>query len=254
MRGISGQKRWWHKLIIFPLLAVTLASCEFLGSMEERAEEVNKNTANYAASAILVNVIRASLAEPLNFVSITAVTGHQTASAGVGLPTIVLGPHVHTSPHFFAVGPNSISASESNDFNVNIINDPQSFAALLRPVDPATIGFFIDQGYEQARVFFLFVSRIQIADAKTGKIKLDLNQDPLRYIKGGFTLNESYASANYATLVKYLNEGISAKVEERFVPQGSGAVSRSCVLTPSGMIPILPNSTRLSCPIAAPWN
>jgi hypothetical protein len=120
----------------------------------------------YASSAILYNVVRASKAEPLNFVSLAAVTGHQTATAGIGLPTIIVGPGRTATQNLFLFGPNSIGGSEASDFNVGVIDDPASYAALLRPTDPATLGFLLSQSYDPAMLFFLFVSSIEIDNGR----------------------------------------------------------------------------------------
>ena len=62
----------------------TLPGCTTFGTLQQRAEQVNVISANYAASAILYNILRATYAEPLQFVSLTAVTGHGTATASLG--------------------------------------------------------------------------------------------------------------------------------------------------------------------------
>ncbi|MBV9202388.1 MAG: hypothetical protein JO320_15040 [Alphaproteobacteria bacterium] len=120
-----------------------MSACSLLGSIEERAAAVNLAAAAYSSSAILYNVLRASEAEPLNFVSFTGVTGHEGSNAGIGLPTLIIGPGRSPAEHLFLFGPNTVSASASNDFQVSVVDDPDSQAALLRPVDPATLGFLI---------------------------------------------------------------------------------------------------------------
>src|SRR5271163_1027557 len=115
-----------------------MPSCTTLGTLEQRAEQLNLISAIYAASAILYNILRATHAEPLQFVSLTAVTGHGTATANLGLPSVVIGPLVNK---LYTFGSNSLSGSVSDDFNVSVVDDPASFAALSRPVDPATMGY-----------------------------------------------------------------------------------------------------------------
>jgi hypothetical protein len=214
-------------LAISTLMAVAgLCGCETIGSIDERAQAVNQITADYAASAVLYNILRAKNAEPLNFVSITGVTGHNTLSASLGLPTLILGPGQTPTQKLFIFGPNVVGGSDSNDFNVNVINDPQSFAALLRPVDPATMGFFIAQGYEQARIFFLFVSRIQIVDPTT-KALIDFSHEPLGESPVGYVFDKEYKKF-YDQMTEYLDQGLSVKVDPTFVPQG-GKTGRAVI-------------------------
>src|ERR1700734_847022 len=88
----KARNRPLRRLIELVAATFYLGACATLGSIEQRTEEVNKLSGNYIPTAILLNVARASQAEPINFASITAVTGHDTLSVNIGLPTIILGP------------------------------------------------------------------------------------------------------------------------------------------------------------------
>jgi hypothetical protein len=137
-------------------------------------------------------------------------------------------------------GPNVVGGTNSNDFNISVIDDPQSYAALLKPVDPATIGFFIDEGYEQARVFLLFLSRIQVYDSH-GKniikiydfehkrlIDADLSNDPLTFYKGELVFDHDYLNF-YKVVKEYLDQGLSVKVDPTYVPQiGKSGTAMFC--------------------------
>jgi hypothetical protein len=179
------------KYLMGPLLATTAAlwGCDTIGSISDRAQAFNKVSADYAAATILYNILRASKAEPLNFVALTGVTGHNTLTANLGLPSFVLGPDKSQAERVFVFGPNVVGATNSNDFNVNIVDDPKSYAALLAPVDPAAMGFLINSGYDPMRVLFLFISRIQIFK---NKVKTeDFNQDIL-VSHNNYIFNEAY--------------------------------------------------------------
>jgi hypothetical protein len=201
-------------------MLLMLSACNAVGTIESRAESLNKMTADYAASSILYNIVRASNAEPLQFVTITGVTGHETFNASIGLPTIVVGPGRTAAQNLFLFGPNSIGGSESNDFNVNVVDDPQSYAALLRPVDPATLGFMIGQGYDQ-EVFELFVSRIDVYDPTGKQLLHTYTFEPIGPLLGDqqqFSLNPEFISAQLQ-LSEYLDWGLSAEADPTFVPQ-----------------------------------
>jgi hypothetical protein len=207
-----------------------------VGSIEERAETVNLAAATYVSSAILYNVLRASEAEPLNFVSFTGVTGHETSSAAIGLPTIIIGPGRTPEQHLFLFGPNTVSASSSNDFNISVVDDPASQAALLTPVDPATMGFFINQGYNPDHVFFLFISKIVDLD-KSGKVIRAYENEPYGYIQpedhcrtvNDFGFNCNWNPDFYSRLKILLKYRLSVEVDPRFVPaQGASGNARFC--------------------------
>jgi hypothetical protein len=216
--------------------AIFLSACSMVGSIEERAETVNLAAATYVSSAILYNVLRASEAEPLNFVSFTGVTGHEGSSAGIGLPTIIVGPGRTLEQHLFLFGPNTVSASASNDFNISVVDDPASQAALLTPVDPATMGFFINQGYNPDHVFFLFMSKIIDVD-KSGKVIGAYNNEPYGYMQpddhcrtvNDFGFNCHWNSDFYDKLRLLLKYRFSVEVDPRFVPAQAGSgIARFC--------------------------
>lgn len=228
---IFGSVRRLARLAGF-LSSLLMSSCNTVGSVESRAENINKMMATYASSAILYNVLRAANAEPLQFVSLATLTGHDTASASIGLPTIVIGAGQTPAQRLFLFGPNSISGSESNDFTNSAIDDPQSYAALLRPVDPATIGFFIAQGYTQGMVLFLFISRIRVYDAGNHLLH-DYYEEPVPSLglidsctntpakpsQSFNILNPCYKERFFLPLDTYINEGLTVKVDPTYVPQ-----------------------------------
>src|SRR5690348_3067412 len=136
---ISFGARRFYELkrasVIMCLVSLSLLGCTSFDPLDNRAENFNLSATDYSNNAILLNVIRASLLEPLTFVTITSVDGTGSASGNLGLPTISFGPHLSTSPRAFSFGPNSATRSNSNTFHVSVVNDPASFTALLAPVN-----------------------------------------------------------------------------------------------------------------------
>jgi hypothetical protein len=211
-------------------LCLLFASCGTLGSVENRAEVINKLTATYAASAVFFNILRSRNAEPLNFISLTGVTGHDTASLSIGLPTIIIGPGRTSADHLFRFGPNMIGASESDDFNVNRVDDPASYAALSRPADPATIGYFINQFFiNRDQIFFLFLSKIQIVD-KVGKIIREYYNEPWVFDldSNRFVLFDGFENGFLKVMKYYLDAGLTASVDQTYVPGGKSTKAMFC--------------------------
>jgi hypothetical protein len=60
---------------------------------------------------------------------------------------------------------NSASATVSDSMQIQPLDDPGSWQAMLTPVDAATIGFFIKQGYSPELLFLLFIDHLR---QKTG--------------------------------------------------------------------------------------
>jgi hypothetical protein len=154
-------------------VAGLFGSCAEIDNIESRTETINRGVADYYNESILLNILRASKSEPLAFVSVSSVTGHNTVTGNIGFPTITVGPHTPViSPaqvpaRNYSFGPNTASRSVANDWTASVVDDAASYAGLLAPVNPAIIGFFLNQGYSRELLFFLFVDRIKIADIRS---------------------------------------------------------------------------------------
>lgn len=198
-----------------------LSACTTFAPTENRVGEINKNASDYTAQATLLNLARAKLDEPLTFVSITGLDGTNSISGTAGFGGFALGPHLHTAPRSFLLGPDSLTRSGSNTFHVSVVDDPASFVALLSPVTPATIGFFNNQGYPRELLFFLFVDRVReiVPGAGTAPAKVtDYVNDP----------TEALASADHphpfgefqGLLGSLLDAGLSAQLDVTALPTG----------------------------------
>lgn len=204
-------------------IATVLSGCATVGTVQSRSEEINLVTSSYSNASELLNVLRAQEAEPINFVSLTAATGHITASAGIGLPTIYLGPE---GQRVYQFGPNTLSGSEGTDFNVSVLDDPQSIAALSKPVDPATIGFLINQFYSRDLVLFLTISRITVQEPGSELVRNHYNElYDINGPEGGFAPDLSNFRDFYDQLTAYINQGLTVAVDQSFVPQATSSQS-----------------------------
>lgn len=203
---------------VLPLLcSVWLNGCETIGTLDGRAQSVNTITAKYAAEAVLYNIVRAKEGEPLNFVNIGALSGHNGFTGSVGLPTIYEGPGRTAAQRVFTFGPNTIGASESSDYTLGVVSDPQSYAALMRPVDTATIGFLLNMYYNTDTVLFLFISKIQVLEDNQTTV---YENEPYYYNieTGRFGFNPKFEKGFYAWMSWYAGEPLSVAVDPTFVP------------------------------------
>ncbi|PQV51799.1 hypothetical protein [Paraburkholderia sp. BL21I4N1] len=149
-----------NKYSVF-LTIISCSACTAFSPYNQTGEEVNRNATQYSNNALLLNVARSELSEPLTFITITGLDGTESATGTLGIPSIIFGPHAATSPKNYVVGPNSTSRTNSNTFHVSVVDDPQSFEALLTPLNPGLVALFIDQDYSRELMFFLTVSRVR---------------------------------------------------------------------------------------------
>ena len=86
------------------------------------------------------------------------------------------------------------------------------------------MGFPINSGYEQARVLFLFVSRIQVFrnDLKVD----DVNGELLSEANHKYVFDKIHYPLFYNKLITYIDQGLSVKVNPTFVP-GNGNASHA---------------------------
>jgi len=157
------------KAVVIAATILSLQGCTTFDPLDQRGETINRNATDYTNNAELMNVVRASLSEPLTFLTITSVSGTASAQFGLGLPSMALGPH-GTSPRDYVFGPNSATRNNSNTFNASIVDDPASYTALLAPINPALIAFFEHQGYTREELFFLFVDEIRQVTLENGSV------------------------------------------------------------------------------------
>ena len=80
-------------LAMLLIASLAIAGCaDEVGSIDDRAQTINQETADYGAAAVLLNILRSGSAEPLNFVALTGNTGHESLTSSLGLPTFFIGP------------------------------------------------------------------------------------------------------------------------------------------------------------------
>jgi hypothetical protein len=214
------------------LLCTMLAqACTSFDPLDQRGETVNRNANDYANDATLLNVVRAKLSEPLAFVTITGLAGTQSATGSLGFTGFTFGPHVHTSPRAFTLGPNSVGRTNSNTVNISVIDDPASFAALLAPMNPAMLAFFINQDYPRDLLFFLFVDEIREmeVDSKGRETGIVLHA----YVNKPIGRNpppDSTFGPFITTMANLLSQGLTARIDITDIPTGKSITpSQLCI-------------------------
>jgi hypothetical protein len=134
-----------------------------------RALIVNMNLTEYSNDAIFLDIIRSGYREPLTFMSLSQIQGHDTLTGSLGFPTINVGPGQTVAQKLHTFGPNTIGGSMSNDFTMNNIDDQATYAALYSPVAPNSISLLITQGYPRELLFKLLIDHIRVYVPVGGK-------------------------------------------------------------------------------------
>lgn len=142
---------------------------------------------------VLTNIIRASHAEPMSFLQLGKVSGSNTSTATVGLPSLLFGPlstvaataNLQKDVIFGASGGggsgyvgNSASTSGSVNFDVSPSETKDFYHGLLTEVDPRTLEFFVQQGISRELLFYLFTEKL--VEERNG-IVTEIRNDPLNH-------------------------------------------------------------------------
>ena len=136
-------------------VAFVVAGCSAVdGTLSPRAYDINQGTQNARESGILLNIVRASRSEPLNFVALSRYTG--TGSLGVneglgkndllrfGSPSSIATKGVFTS---------SISANAGNAFDVGTLENRDFYGGFLSPLDLEGLNLLLNAGLGREVVF-----------------------------------------------------------------------------------------------------
>lgn len=159
-------ERAWSRFSCTILCVASLAGCSFTDSVDSRYETINRSTDAARNQAILINIIRASHAEPLNFVAFSKVSGTTSTGLGVGLPSFVVGPDRLQNQKQFTFGNSTLNStvSANSSFDIAVLDTKDFYGALLAPVDDLTLNFFQRQGYPRELLFWLFADSIRVTE------------------------------------------------------------------------------------------
>jgi len=186
------------KVATAAVLALFVASCAYNDHFDNRVDRFDIASEQARDQMILTNIVRASKAEPLAFLQIGKVTGVNSSSNQMGLPSVILGPNVPakiagtTATSFvssldkqfvFGANPgasgfaaNSLTTSGSTTFDVNPSETKDFYRGLLLTVEPETLAFFSEQGVAPELLFYLFTEKV--VEEKAGHVSQYVN-DPL---------------------------------------------------------------------------
>lgn len=134
---------------VFSSVALFLSGCTDIDAVNSRTDTMNEGVATYYSEAILLNVIRASRSEPLSFVSLTTLQGHNTINGSVGLLDNLRSSHACCAAcvvpaRNYTFAPNTLSRSAGTDFNASVVDDGPSYQdysllSVQQPLDSSSI-------------------------------------------------------------------------------------------------------------------
>ncbi|MGE5510786.1 MAG: hypothetical protein ACM31O_06020 [Bacteroidota bacterium] len=137
------------------ILALSLAGCSLVdATLPPRAFDINQNTQNVRESGILLNIVRASRSEPLNFVALSKYTG--TGSLALNDSLVKNSFLRFGAANSIVTGQslaNSVNANAANSFDVGTLENRDFYGGFLAPLDLEGLNLLLNAGLSREIVF-----------------------------------------------------------------------------------------------------
>ncbi len=161
--------RLFGRVLIVAFAAAWLAACTAVVNsvVDSRYGEYNLSTDWAKNEAILLNIVRASEFQPLNFLSFQPYTGTASVSGSASSPAFIIGPNRVASQKQYSFGSGALSASATagGTINVTSLDTYDFYDSLLSPVDFTNLNAFQRQGYPRELLFRLFTDYVSLKPA-----------------------------------------------------------------------------------------
>ena len=147
---------------------ILLGGCAIVDQYGSRAIEYNEQTAASKSSTILLNIMRAAYREPLQFTDLSTVTGLASVQGtmNTSIPARI-GGHF-TTADLLTISPGA-QITGGPQFNIANLNSQEFYQGLQSPLKVETIALYAQAGIPLRVLLPLFISEIEIDDAKADK-------------------------------------------------------------------------------------
>jgi outer membrane lipoprotein SlyB len=181
--------------IIALLLAPGLLGCAIIDNYSGRAVDFNREAEQAQEEVLLLNIVRASLRRPMQFTSLSSVTGSGTVSGGVtgGGTNVKQTPFISQFPGIspavattalsrIATGTASGNASLSGTatFTVPILDTQEFYQGILTPIPLQAFDYYLQQGFPPELLYDLFVLKIEVTRLDDGSCRKFTFQNSVR--------------------------------------------------------------------------
>lgn len=164
-------------LVFWALLVAGLCSCATVDQFGERIYDGNRNSDIAQNQETLINIVRSSSFQPLNFVGISQVTGGQSEQLNTGFPTVTIGPLQTAVQHQFQIS-NSLQSGVTGGYQASPLVSTVFSTGMLSPISPKILAYFV-ASYPREPVFFSVIESITVRSKLSGRI-IRLVNDPTR--------------------------------------------------------------------------
>lgn len=166
-------------------LAILAAGC--VDSMlPPRAHDINQSTQNVRESAILLNLVRASRSEPLNFIALSKFTG--TGSANINqsfLDNNLIKFGAPTNAFINGAATTSFGGGVGNSFDVGTLENRDFYGGFMSPLDLESLNLLMNAGLNREIVFHSVLHGVRVANRRGEPFLFENKPDDDSWSEGG---------------------------------------------------------------------
>lgn len=205
-------------LLIFA--ALTTVNCAGNYTTSGAAVAYNRSFADARNEVILLNILRASAGEPLQFSAITGVQGgaHNSTSIRIPFTNVIAGGDDTISPEI-TIGPRNPNTS------VAPLEGREFVTGMLRSLSVETIDNLITQGFDRETVLSLAIGGIQCRPLVEGQENVQMNFGPPddldQQIRRSLQQSQNYTAATTRRLIRHVRLPLAEAL--KLLREGAGA-------------------------------
>jgi len=152
--------------------------CSFVDNYTARQYALNLHAQDAMNQETLLNIVRSSQYEPLNFMAVSQLTGGQTEQLNVGLPTVTFGPAKAAAARDYAFSGSVVQNTATSGFTINPLISTTYQQAFLTAVPLSTVAQLVEL-YSREPVFFALIKSVTMTIIGKQSYVSVLNNDPL---------------------------------------------------------------------------
>lgn len=144
-------------------LPLLLGGCLSLGAIATRGTAINEGVSTLQNRSILLNLVRASLGEPLYFTSIDQVLGQGTSDLKLEAPQVATPGNTVT---WNSGGSTGLDNSTNTSLQMSVYATHDFYAGLMAPMTLDEINLLLHQGFPRELIFYLTIEKAKITPAQ----------------------------------------------------------------------------------------
>ena len=131
-------------------------------TLAPRAYDINQGTQNIRESAVLMNIVRASRSEPLNFVPLSKYTGTGSVSLNESLSRNSPAIKPPGSTVLTQIFTSSASAAQGNSFDVGTLENKEFYGGFMSPLDLESLNLLLNAGLNKELVLHSVIDAFRV--------------------------------------------------------------------------------------------